>query len=864
MKKIFYLVFSSLSLLWSIDLDVKFLEKSVIQNPDNIGNMVLLTKYYIQNRNYPAAQLYLNRILSKDPHHKIALKLQKETKSGLQLQKLLPQTNLQNPFEIEKDLKKYFNHKNYTEMLSAYKLLNTLHIPVTPFTHLLAAEAAIETGQSDLAHTIWKTKQLPQIDRVLVLQTYFDAQKGDLSKADQNLQTIKKRDIQSPIVDNIEQLLHRKEQQRLQKTAQNVHTSNSFQALQDYVYLLNKQNKKGAALHAVKAFLKRNPENLQARILLVKLYYWNGNLNSAFHKLYPIRKTSNETRKLYANILYERGDYTHALVYLPQAVQTAQNATEHYNLKKRLAFAYAYTGQKERAEKLFGQLLREHPNDSEIKQFRGELQKQNLLQTANSYYRQKAFSKALEYYKAYFDRTKDPKIAKEIAEIYYFTQHRYADALPFYRVYLDKFPDNQLILFHYASALEKMKQYKAAAEAFGKITACEDPHLCHLARYHESYTLMKTQEESDWLRARALLRRLTQTLSQSSAPQEQELNKFVKPLYKTAQGEIKKPTYYKDIVLTEGSKKELDIKNVFANIDIVNTTKPSLETLLDLSKSPQKIKPSLQLQADYVHDSEVRYRNYQVKVANLLTVNGIRYSASAQKYLFTFDKHPNVKGKGFALHMQKGTLQLGIGVKEIGDFNTLVPELTWSPVYGAHNLYFDLFYQNGAFVNYRNCMIQNKTNVLHAGINDQILMDNFDYSEVSLSINAYEDGNINAYAMLLYPFYNFTLLGLDHKLLFNENIDYNSKTDVCYSPAALYDSTYLIYNPKITFDNGSLEVQLGKGYSFKNRENVSSYVVKGDYRVNNIASVELNCQRVQSSFTSDDIDYCTFNIIQEW
>ncbi|GEM_PF-3563320 len=864
MKKIFYLFFSSLSLLWSIDLDVKFLEKSVIQNPDNIGNMVLLTKYYIQNRNYPAAQLYLHRILSKDPHHKIALKLQKETKSGLQLQKLLPDTNLQNPFEIENSLKKYSNQKNYADILRAYKLLNDLHISVTPFTHLLASEAGIETGQSGLAQKIWRTHKLPKTERVLALQTYFDAQKGDIAKAYNNLQTIKNRDMQSPLIDNIEQMLHRKEQQRLQETAQNVHTLNSFQALHDYVYLLNKQHKKTAAIRAVKTFLKKNPNNLQARILLVKLYYWNGDLNNAFHKLYTIRKTNSETRKLYANILYERGDYTHALIYLPQAVQTAQNTTEHYNLKKRLAFAYAYTGKKERAEKLFRQLLRQHPNDHEIKQFQSELQKQNLLQTANSYYRQKAFSKALEYYKAYFDKTNDPKIAKEIAEIYYFTQHRYADALPFYRLYLDKFPDDTLIRFHYASALEKTKQYKAAAEAFGKITACEDPHLCHLARYHESYTLMKTQEESDWLKARALLHTLTQTLAQSPAPKEQELKKFVQSLYKTAQGEIKKPTYYKDIVLTEGSKKDLDIKNVFANIDIVNTTKPSLETLLDLSKSPQKVKPSLQFQMDYVRDSEVRYRNYQVKVANLLTVNGIRYSASAKKYLFTFDKHPNVKGKGFALHMQKGTLQLGIGVKEIGDFNTLVPELTWSPVYGVHNLYFDLFYQNGAFVNYRNCMIQNKTDVLHAGVNDRILMDNFDYTEVSLSLNAYEDGNINAYAMLLYPFYNFRLLGLDHKLLFNENIDYNSKTDVCYSPAALYDSTYLIYNPKITFDNGSLEVQLGKGYSFKNRENVSSYVVKGDYRVNNIASVELNCERVQSSFTSDDIDYCTFNIIQEW
>ena len=864
MKKFFYLLLFSQSLLWSIDLDVEYLKKSAIEHPDNINNIILLTKHYIQNRDYATAKVYLEQILDKEPHHKIALKLQQKAKYGLQLQNLLPNTNLQNPFEIESYIKKYLHNNNYNDIVNAYQLIDALHIPVTPLTHLLAAEASIETGQLNLAQNIWETKKLPQINRLLVLETYFDAQTGNIAKAYDNLQTIENRHIQSPVIDNIEHILHRQEQQRLYETAQNLHTSNSFQALQDYVYLLNQQNKKTAAIRAVNRFLQHNPGNVQAKILLAKLYYWSGNLDKAFHTLYPIRKTNNETRKLYANILYEKGDYAHALYYLPQAVQNTQNDKERYNLEKRLAFAYMHTGKKEAANKLFRQLLQQHPDDLELKQYTDDLQKQYLLQTANSYYSQKNFPQALQYYKSYFNQTKDPKIAKEIAEIYYFIQQHYADALPFYKIYLDQFPNDIFIRFHYATALEKEKQYHAAAEAFGKITDCEDPHFCHLARYHESYNLMKTQKENDWLRARAILRNLTQTLAQSSAPREQELNKFVKPLYQTAQGEIKKPTYYKDIVLTEGSKKNLDVKNVFANIDIVNTTKPSLETLLDISGAKRKNKPSLQLQMDYVRDSEVRYRNYQVKVANLLTINGIRYSASAKKYLFSFNEASDVKGKGFMIHMQKGTFQLGIGVKELGDINSFVPELSWAPVYGAHNLYFDLFYQNGAFVNYRNCMIENKTNVLHAGINDKILMDNFDFTEMSLSVNAYEDGNTNVYGMLLYPFYNFTFLGLDHTFLFNENIDYNSKTDVCYSPARLYDSSYLIYNPKVTFDNGSLEVRLGKGYSFKNRENISSYVVKGDYRVNNIASVELNCERVQSSFTSDDIDYCTFNIIQEW
>ncbi|RUM64907.1 MAG: hypothetical protein DSZ05_06885, partial [Sulfurospirillum sp.] len=527
MKKIFYLILSVTSLLWSIDLDIDLLKKSYNDNPRDIGNIVLIVRYYLQNRDYETAQSYLSKVHQKAQSDKVVSRLQKETKLGLKLHRYLPKTNLQNPYMIEKKLNTYFKSKKYDSVVHIYQLLNTLRIPVTPLTNALAAEAYIKTGDMAQAQKILQTKKLPHTPQRLAVETFLQAQRGDLATASKNLARLQKMQPQNPLIVDINKMLHNKEKERVQSVAGKVSTSNSFEALQEYVYLLNKQNKKDKAIRAAAAFLKKNPNNLQAKILLTKLYYWNGDLNRAFHKIYSIRKVSPQTRKLYAHILYEKGDYTHALVYLPEAVRYAENPQERYNLKKRLAFAYAHTGKQKKADKLFRQLLREHPNDHEIAQFRTEKQKQYLLKSAISAYKQKRYAEALKYYRTYFDQTKDPKIAKEIAEIYFFIQKKPTESLPWYRRYLENFPNDRLIRFHYASALEKTKQYAEAANVFGTITECNDAHLCHLARYHQSYSLMQTQEDNDWLQARAILKKLTADLSYSQDPHDQALRKFV-------------------------------------------------------------------------------------------------------------------------------------------------------------------------------------------------------------------------------------------------------------------------------------------------------------------------------------------------
>jgi len=861
MQKIFHLLFFSVTLLWSIELDINYIQNALKEDPGNINNRLLLAKYYAQKKNYMEANNHLQIVLNQAPDNIIAKRLKQKIQKGLELIKIIPQEDLVSTEKIDNFYTDLSKKNQCNKIIELYNLFQKTTIQLSKYADIQTAQCFLQEGNVNDAQKIlsrYSTKKLP-----LSLQAMLLAQNNDLYKASQLLEKAKKKTPQDKNLNIVDKMIRTKKQEQTNKLSKKVLHTDSLQTLQDYVYILNTQNKQQAAIDTVKNFIKEHPKNIQAKILLAKLYYWNGNLKKAFHTLYKYRKTDMETKKLYANILYEKGDYKHAAIFIKNILPSIKNKKEKYHFEKRLAFSYLYMQKREKASKIFQKLLAQNPGDKELAKIVQQNKNATLLQKANNLYKQKDYTGALSLFKQYYQETKDINIAKEIAEIYYF-QKKYKTSLPYFKAYLRKNPEENLIRYHYATALEKQKAYTRAHRQFAKISHCKDQELCFLAKYHQSYNLMQTQTQKDWLKARSTLQALQNQLLKTGNKYN-DLKKYTASLLKVAQGELRKPTYFKDIVLTEGAKKDLNPKTVFSNLEIEHTTNPSLTELLDTGISNKKVhKPTASVKMDYVKDSETRYRNYQLMIKDILTVNGIRYSLSTQKYLFDFVNHKRKEGEGAAIHLQKGKATASIGVKKVNGSYKVVPKLTWNPTFGIHNLFMDMYYQNGAFANYRGCMIKNDVNVLHAGVYDRILLDNLDFAELALSVNAFSDNNINFYGMFTYPLYALNQWGIEHRILFNENIDYNTKTKVCYQPASLYDSTYLIYNPKIEFYNGSMQMKVGKGYSFKNEEEITSYALQGNYTINKIASFELNCERIQSSFTSDDIDYCTFNIIQEW
>ncbi len=862
MKRLLVALLSSLSLAFAaIEVDITYLQKEVQNDPSNVPYRLILAKYYLQHDNYTLAGKYTRKVLALDPKNRQALLLNKKIEQRTALQKLLPDTQLSNPFAIEKRLGRLERANRCRNFLAIYEKLGEASVDTTDITRRDAALCYAKEGKYDQAEQILQKNRFAADEKLIVTQALLSLSRNDLRKAKQLQAMLKKRYPSSRYTAYLKRKILHAESAQANEAAQKAFSKNSLKALQDYIYLLSQQKKDAEAIRAAERFIAKNPKNRDAKILLAKLYYWHGKLDKAFHTLYPLRLTNNETKKLYANILYERHDYTHALYYLPALAAKERDPAQRYNLRKRTAFAYAYTGEKQKAKALFHKLLKEHPEDHEILQFQNQYENRLLLEHAIAAYRAKRFPEALQYYHDYYDRTKDPKIAKEIAEIYYFKQ-QYAESFPYFQAYLGNYPSDLLITFHLASALEKEKRYRDSIPYLERVAEEAQGELQLLGTYHHAYALMQLQNDADWLKARHALQRLEQKLSATPPSAYGDLKKYVALLLKKAMGPVQKPTYYKDIVLTEGAKKDLDTEAVFSDVNFYSTTKPSLKTLLHITH--EKVKPYVVLTMESADDSQTAYVGYQAKVANLMAIRGIRYSAVAKKYRFGFKSDPKTTGKGFFLQAGTRTMRLGLGIEQIGDLNTLVPTFVWSPVYGIHTFYIEAAYRNGIFSNYRRCMLDNDIRVMHLGIYDKILMENLSYTELALNINAYDDHNTNLYATINVPLYSTAFMGMTHAIYLNENIDYNTKTDVCYHPSKLYDSTYLKYRPKFTFKNGSIEVGLGKGYSFQNGEAITSYMLKGDYRVKNLAKFEINCEQLQSSFTTDDILYCTFNIIQGW
>lgn len=846
----------------AIEVDVDYLRKALQHDRTNVPYRIILAKYYIQEGDYLHAARYLSEAKRLAPDNQPAQRLQKQLQRLTALQRTLPGIRLNNPFALEKALLHYTQKGQCQKFLDIYHQIEAANLPLTQNSKLDAALCYAKTGAFKQARLLLKHNDFPVSDKLLSLKSMLALSQNDLQKANLYLARLQKSYPHSDQIPYLKQKVQAFTETRASQIRKKAFTGNSLQALQEYTYLLSKANRNEEAITATEQFVRQHPTNTEAKILLAKLYYWNGKLDKAFHTLYPIRLTSFETKKLYANILYERHDYKHALYYLPTLAEKEPDPDQRYNLLKRTAFSYAYLKQEEKAKRRFKELLKKHPQDKEIRTFQAQYRNELLLQKAIKAYREKHFDQALSHYITYYQENQDPKIAKEIAEIYYF-QKRYQEAFPWFRRYLAHTPSDILVRFHYASALEKEKRYKEAIPHLQSVIRESEGELHYLAQYHLAYALMQLQTDEAWLQARGSLSKLSAELAQTPKNSYPDLKKFVLSLRKKAMGPLQKPTYYKDIVLTAGAKKDLNTETVFSDVKFSATTRPTLKTLLHVNseKSP---KPTLSLTMDYANDSQTDYRNYQVKVANLMAINGIRYSAVAQRYDFRFDREDAQHGKGFFLEAGTKTLTFSIGVESFKKFNTLVPKIHWAPIFGIHTLDMELSYRNGIFGNYRACMLKNQTDMLHFGLYDRILMDNLDYTELGFTVNHYEDKNTNIYASLDLPIWSASFLGLGHTLSFNENIDYNTKTDVCYTPTRLYDSTYLKYSPKISFQEGSLEATIGGGYSFENREALSSYGLKGSYTINRLATFDINCEQQQSSFTTDKIQYCTFNITQGW
>ena len=814
MKKIVAGLFCLLSMIQAIEIDVPFVKRQVDANQNDVGSRLLLAKYYLQNGEYALAKRYVHEILKIDPTHTLAHKIKNRVEIITDLEE---QSGLKNA-SIGESLHALYQQKKYATVCEFYEKALSMG---------LSFDSKTDVEVADAYHKVKKDNQA-----LALLAKYHDRDNKKVQKL--------KREIALAKIEK-----------RLKKGADKA-------LLKDYIFLLRQENDANKVIKILEKMVQKNPKNIEAKIALAENLYWKGDVKKAFHTLYEVRKHNQHSITLYTNILYAMGDYEHALYYLPQLIQKEKSPKERFILEKKMAFAYMHVGDKEKANKLFKKLLKSHPKDKELRLLQEDYAKKFLLAEAIRFHKAKDMEKALDFYRRYHDKNPDPKIAKEIAEIYYFSK-RGKLALPYFQEYLAAYPEDTLIRFHYASVYEKEKAYKKSLSEFGKILAKPSAKEYFLARYHYANSLMHTYDDHDWLEARKTLISLVSQLESRAKPEEKNLLKYSRNLLKSAMEPIKKPMRYKDIILTEGSHKIVNPRDVFAIDKIEYAKKPS--SSLDSVKINKKTTTVLGM--DYVDDSSETYTNYKIGFDNIVATKEMNIGIELQNYHFK-GLYQDDDGMGVFVNTKIQKWNFGVGIDAFDDFNTIVPRLSWNPTFGAHSLFMEAFYRNGAFVNYRNCMVKNETQVYHFGLYDAYLLDDLTTISGGLDINHFEDDNTNLYGELTLPIYENSWLETEHTFFFNENIEYNSNTKVCSLPSDFYDTSYLKYKAKFRFQNGYIQGLLGAGYVFKNQEAVLTYGLNGEYTIENFVTLSLNCERLQSSFTGQEMTFCRLNMLEAW
>jgi tetratricopeptide (TPR) repeat protein len=810
--------------LYSIDIDVNYVKDQIKQNRYDIPNRILLAKYYYQDRLYENSFRYTHEILKIDPKNKIAKDLEQKIKFINSLKKVVGKDSL-TPSQYLEDI---YQSKDFKLFTIAFERAKKIGIKLDDDLYPKALKAYDKTGDQKRAQYLLKDPKLKN--------------NTEVENFTKKYELLKKKD--------------------------EFYKAQTVKSLKDYIYLLGKNGRKNEQLKVLKNFLKNHPNNLESRILYTKHLLWRGELNEAFKTIYPVRKANLQTKELYANILYDKGDYAHAIYYLPKVANLQKDPKKRYYYLKRAAFAYDKAGKKKKAESIFKRLKRNYPNDKETSRYIATKKREDLLRKAVSFHKKRDFANALNYYLKYYHLTKDPKIAKEIGEIYYFSQKE-DRAIPYFYNYLNSYPNDDLIRFHLASSYDKKRSFKKSKLEYEKILSHNPKDLYALTKYRYANALMHTYRDRDWFKARSVLRSLETYLSKKSNPKDRKLLTEVEKLYKIAKGDVRKPRRYKDIVLTETGKKDINPNDAFSFEDIKFDKSPKYNSLLHLQNDPNRLKPNIWIGSTYTSNGKLKVFTPKTGIDNIITYSDVGFGLSIENSQFKDKNYKSKKryeydAKTLFLSLKAPHWELSLGLDRFKNFNSFVPVVSLEHSLGSHDLSLEAFKRNGVFVNYSTCMVEKKLDVIHVGLQDKWLMTNLKSLNIGVDLNYFEDKNRNIYATVNYPVYETYLAGLGHKVLLEENLEFNSKPNSCAKPLKKYDASYLKYLLRWKFLKGEIGATLGGGRSFWGKENVFSYGVNANIALSKDSYFDLSCDKSQSSFSVDDLITCNFNLNSFW
>ena len=840
--------------VWSIDLDIDYLKKEITQNPKNTKYRLIIARLYLSEGRYDKAKTLLDEVLSIDSKNQKAHFLLNDIKKLKEIESFVQNGKLSQSPEY---FKKLYDSKEYDYIILISDIFKRNNIKITPKIEKYLIASYINKNNNSKATDMIDKSHLSKSDKHLFMAK-IAKKASNLNEAENEYKTalqnessedgviglydlykkeFKDKEAQKLVKEykndkTISNALNKRIQINSEKTAnkikENYEKDGSFNSLKQYYYVLEASGKKLQALKVLKAYVNKNTHDDEARVFLAQNLSWAHHPKDTITTLNPII-----------------------------------NKTKNKKMLKIYVDALIATNQKDKAYKYMEKLAT--LGDSKSKDELDKLALNDTLNTAVNAHKAKDYAKAIKYYKRYYNKTDDSKIAKEIAELSFVTENT-KDSLSYYAAYLKENPQDNRIRFRYASALDSLKMYNKSEPLYRSVAQVGD-NLQDLATYRYASSLIAQKDEAKWEFSRGVLQSLLERLQNETPSSERDnLLKFTKNSLKKVSKPMPKPTRHKDIILAAGQKKILDTDYTLAGVNIQKRSISSVKSMIMPINKPttqNKLK-DVTLSFHSLDDDTISNISYGVRVNNIAKVANGTLSVGAKRSTF---KNDTLKEDvdSFITSFNYKNFSVGVGMSKYKEFNDVDVELSYRKLFAGHDVTVGLKNTNGVFVNSNACSIENNIHVVQLSLYDAILLRNLDQAELGLTLNRYDDENINLNSWVEYPIYKYVHSDFSSDFSFSGSYEFNTKTDTCYYSSKFFDGNYIQARPKFMLGKkGYIQGIAGVGYSFENDDVLYNYGASIEMLMSKFIVVRIDCRHYQSGYSPNGADECYATASYKW
>jgi tetratricopeptide (TPR) repeat protein len=388
-----------ISIVSSLEIDVKELHTAVEKNPEDTGNRLILSRYYIEHNRSDKALSLLEEVLEVDANNTTAKEMYKRAKLDNMVQKLLDGSE-----DIDRLISRLYREEKYNELIFVYiylkekrliakidisdssllniarvamwngkyelslEVLDGLESKVSLEAYEIKAEDCFWLGDNRCALDIYK--RLYKSTRecryaVKILKLYL--RDGRLYDARKFSEKLKKEGIACKESGSIAKKIEDRLKKSIEELEESYRNRPTYKNLEALVFALYAQEPK-KALEILERHCIKYPRDGKAIMLKARILAWQGRYDESIKTIESLGKADIKgVELLEAKIYAWRGDYKKALNILKK-LENGSEPKKRYEALKLKANIFLWSGNKDVARDIFERLSKEREDDEEVKE----------------------------------------------------------------------------------------------------------------------------------------------------------------------------------------------------------------------------------------------------------------------------------------------------------------------------------------------------------------------------------------------------------------------------------------------------------------------------------------------------------------